>query len=271
MRIKYYGTSAAEGFPGIFCQCSACKRARKRGGKNIRTRSQSAIDERLLIDMCPDTYMHIINYGLDLTKIKSVLITHSHFDHFDPDVFACFSGGMAKRRTKEKVDVYGGKSAIDRLSDVATDRINLHLVKEYTPFEVNGYRIIPIPAQHSSRASSYNYIISKRRKTILYGHDTGIYTQEIYDFIRESKIKFDLLSLDCTYGVKHKDNCDHHMNLDAVKSVVDKFRAIGAVKKNAVVIANHFTHFCENTYDELCKITKGSGVTVSFDGMEVEI
>ena len=178
---------------------------------------------------------------------------------------------MAKRNTKEKLDVYGGKSAVERLSDVATDRINLHLVEKYTAFETNGYSIIPIPAQHSLSTSPFNYIISSDGKTMLYGHDTGIYTQEIYDFIRESKIKFDLLSLDCTYGVKQKSNCDHHMNLDAVKQIVRELSEIGAVKKNAVVVANHFTHFCENTYDELCEITKGRDVTVSFDGMEVEI
>ena len=33
MRIKYLGTGAAEGIPGMFCACAACKRALKAGGK----------------------------------------------------------------------------------------------------------------------------------------------------------------------------------------------------------------------------------------------
>ena len=55
MRIKYLGTAAAEGVPGIFCDCENCKRARKLGGKNIRTRSQAILDDTLLIDFPADT------------------------------------------------------------------------------------------------------------------------------------------------------------------------------------------------------------------------
>ncbi len=64
MRIKYFGTAAAEGFPGLFCSCEACERARKAGGKNIRTRSQALIDRALLIDFPADTYMHVLHGGL---------------------------------------------------------------------------------------------------------------------------------------------------------------------------------------------------------------
>lgn len=48
MKIKYLGTAAAEGIPALFCRCDICKEARKRGGREIRTRSQAIIDEKLL-------------------------------------------------------------------------------------------------------------------------------------------------------------------------------------------------------------------------------
>ncbi len=41
MKIKYLGTAAYEGLPAIFCECDTCNEARKRKGKNIRTRSQA--------------------------------------------------------------------------------------------------------------------------------------------------------------------------------------------------------------------------------------
>ena len=50
MKIQYLGTAAAEGIPAIFCDCKTCQKARKLGGKEIRTRSQAIIDDRLLID-----------------------------------------------------------------------------------------------------------------------------------------------------------------------------------------------------------------------------
>ena len=58
MKIKFYGTAAAEGFPGMFCSCETCEKARKAGGKNIRTRSQTVINNELMIDFSADTYLH---------------------------------------------------------------------------------------------------------------------------------------------------------------------------------------------------------------------
>ena len=33
MKITYYGTAAAEAWPGVFCRCDACERARAAGGR----------------------------------------------------------------------------------------------------------------------------------------------------------------------------------------------------------------------------------------------
>ena len=82
MKYTFYGTAAAEGIPAIFCECEACNRARKLGGKNIMTRSQSVIDGVLGIDFSADSYLHVINYGMPERDISSYLITHNHMDHF---------------------------------------------------------------------------------------------------------------------------------------------------------------------------------------------
>ena len=62
MKIQYLGTAAAEGIPAIFCECETCKKTRERGGKNIRTRSQALIDDKILIDLPADTYLHFLQY-----------------------------------------------------------------------------------------------------------------------------------------------------------------------------------------------------------------
>ena len=56
MKLTFLGTAAAEGFPAIFCNCEYCKEARKLGGKNIRSRSQTLINDDLLIDLPADSY-----------------------------------------------------------------------------------------------------------------------------------------------------------------------------------------------------------------------
>ena len=64
MKLTYLGTAAAEGFPALFCNCPYCEEARRLGGKNIRTRSQSLINDDLLIDFPADTYHHLLLQGM---------------------------------------------------------------------------------------------------------------------------------------------------------------------------------------------------------------
>ena len=81
MKIKYLGTGASEGIPGLFCHCPVCEYARRQGGKEIRTRAQAMVNEDILLDFGPDTYLHLLRYQLDLAKIRACLVTHTHGDH----------------------------------------------------------------------------------------------------------------------------------------------------------------------------------------------
>ena len=82
MKLKYYGTGAGYGIPEIFCDCRICRQAREEGGKNIRTRSCATLDGRIAIDLSVDTFYHSAFAGLDMRRIKQVLVTHAHHDHF---------------------------------------------------------------------------------------------------------------------------------------------------------------------------------------------
>ena len=78
MKLTYYGTGAGAGIPEIFCDCRVCRYAREKGGKEIRSRSQAVIDGVLSLDYPVDTFLHTAFYGLDMRKVKNVLITHGH-------------------------------------------------------------------------------------------------------------------------------------------------------------------------------------------------
>ena len=84
MQFQYLGTAAAEGWPAVFCRCKYCLEAQRLGGKNIRTRSQAIVNDDLLLDLPPDTYMHKLMNHLDLSRVKYLFVTHFHMDHFYP-------------------------------------------------------------------------------------------------------------------------------------------------------------------------------------------
>ena len=63
MKLQYLGTAAAEGIPGLFCQCPMCQYARKTMGKEYRARSGAVVNDRLMIDFPPDVYATCLRVG----------------------------------------------------------------------------------------------------------------------------------------------------------------------------------------------------------------
>ena len=90
MKLMYLGTAAAEGVPAVFCQCSNCREAMRRGGKDIRFRSGALVNDHILIDFSPDLYAAKLRFQLDLGDVRSVLVTHAHMDHFNREDIGMF-------------------------------------------------------------------------------------------------------------------------------------------------------------------------------------
>lgn len=276
MKIRYLGTAAAEGWPALFCTCDACRLAREKGGRNIRTRSQSIIDGRLLIDFPADTYWHFIKNDIKLDELDACLITHSHEDHLYADdfcnrrqYFAYLDEGSAPVLT-----VYGTKKPVDKVNDAirgcAEDRVNTVLLERFKTVKIGDYSVTPIDADHDPNADSVIYIISDGSRTILYAHDTGIFPDSDWDYMIENKIRFDLVSLDCTGGLYAQ--YEHgHMGTDACEKMRAKMLAAGLADERTVFCLNHFSHNGKSVYDEIAHVMGEKGFMVSYDGMEVEI
>ena len=283
MKIKFLGTAAAEGFPGLFCSCEICEKARKAGGKNIRTRSQSLINDDLLIDFSADTYFHTLNYGLDLRKVKSLIITHGHDDHLYPfdlgyrasPVYAEFPNGG---KDKKPLEIYltcrsdsflrmAFRAKGNKIKDKTA--LNINYIKKFVPFTTAGYSVTPLKADHAIQYDPVFYIISKDGKTVLYGHDTGYFPKASWDYIEKNNIHFDFVTLDCTCTIED-EAYSYHMGFKACCDVKKRLLQNGNADKNTIFYLNHFSHNCGYTYDELCPIAEKEGFCVSYDGLEVE-
>ena len=114
MKITDYGTAAGEAWPGVFCRCELCEKARALGGKNIRTRSQTLVNDDLLLDLPPENHMHSLLYGLDLSKVEALLFTHSHSDHCYPEDLEFLREPYSHTR-KSLLEVYGNTAVERRL------------------------------------------------------------------------------------------------------------------------------------------------------------
>ncbi len=275
MKIKYLGTAAAEGVPGLFCECEICKKSRELGGRNIRTRSQAIIDDRLLIDFPADTYMHFLKYNLPMAKIKSCIITHSHTDHLYPVEIEVRRNGFAHINNVEPLTLYSAKSGYDMLADVvkkysiSEKDIKLAEIKPFEEFETEGYSIMPIKAEHDEKSTPVVYAIERDGKSIFYANDTSELCEESMNALRRRKKPFDVISLDCTEAFRDTTYIGH-LNLKRCINVKKQFLNDSIADNNTVFVLNHFSHNGNAVYDDFSHIAGENGFLVSYDGMELE-
>jgi len=117
MKITFNGTGAFEGFPALFCECEHCSRARNMDEKNYRMRSSCLIDDALLIDFSCDTYARCLYGKLDLTKVKNIIITHSHSDHLYPPDLYNIMPPFARHNRETPLQIYGNESVGDEVGN----------------------------------------------------------------------------------------------------------------------------------------------------------
>ncbi len=278
MKLTYYGTSAGGGIPEIFCSCRICENARVNRGKDIRTRSQAVLDDCLSIDYSVDTFLHSAYGGLDMRKIKHILITHAHHDHFlEDDVISRPEGAVdvhfyasekSGKKLKNAIDAREAAYAEGRSKRTCDFRPQMHFIDFYQPLQILDYTVTPIRANHAPNVDAMIFIISGRGKSILWAHDTGLLLPEAVEFIKNSGIVFDLVSLDCTLE-RGNPITKSHMDIDRCKQTYDLLLANGNVTDSTTVIVSHIGHLVKRTHAELEAEAADLGMLVAYDGMTV--
>ncbi len=279
MKIQFLGTAAAEGVPAIFCDCENCQRSRERGGRNIRTRSQALIDDKILIDFPADTYMHFLKHQVPLSKIKTCIVTHSHSDHLYPAEIEMRKEGFAHVASEEPLTFYVGESGYQMLTevirhaDISDQDVKAVMIEPFVPFEAEGYRITPLRASHAEETSPVVFVVEKGGKKLLYCHDTGNLCKESIAALRAvTKEKpLQLVSLDCTEANNAVVPYVGHLNIAMGADLRQAFLDDGIADENTVFILNHFSHNAKDVvYDNFVTIAEREGFLVSYDGMEYE-
>ena len=286
MKIQYLGTAAAEAVPALFCRCAHCEYARKVQGREVRTRSGAIVDGVLKIDFGPDTFGQMLKAGIDLTDLHSVLITHSHADHFAVHDISYRRKGFANLPEDEPpLVVYGNAKVGAMLAPFLNRWLEFRLMEPFKTVEIEGYRVTPLQASHCvdhngsehpivHEGKTYYrsedaliYFIEKDGQSLLYAHDTSEFSPEDMEFLAGRKI--DLISLDCTNAAYQADYVGHMGAADNLR-MRGKLMEIGAADENTVFVANHFSHNGNATHAEMVEAAAKYGMKVSYDGHCVE-
>lgn len=270
MEIKYLGTGAAEGWPAVFCQCEACRAARRLGGKNIRRRSSALVNGNLLLDLPPDIYGMSLLHGVDLSEIKDFVITHNHSDHFYAHELTNFTNPFGHNADGIPARLFGSATVMEAAKAALADsdeegRPELTEAREYEPFIAAGCTVTPLPAAHNA-GICFIYLIESCGKAMLYAHDTGWLPAATWEYLQGRRLDF--VSMDGTcLDYQHYES---HMTLDENIAMKQKLVSMGGADDKTAFVSAHFSHNGRLLHDQIVERLKPHGIAAAYDGMEME-
>lgn len=270
MRILFLGTAAAEGYPGIFCNCDACQQARRLGGKNRRYRSALLVNDNLLIDFGPDLLAAAQRFNKTLWQVTTGLVTHAHSDHFYPANFEMRADGFTGRRPPPTLQLYGPHEVAQMLqAEFAGLELHLetHTVQAGDSWQSGGYTITAYHAWHAvGHLETLFYGIDDGRHALLYATDTGPFPEDTRQALRGRS--FDVIVLEETMGV---GQYEQHLGFKSFLEQAEWMREEGLLRPAGQLVATHFSHSGNPLHAELEAFFNPRGVEVAYDGLEINI
>ena len=266
------GSAAAEGYPGLFCDCERCRAAREAGGKNLRLRSAAFINDDLLIDLGPDLLASIHRHGLSLASLRAVLITHFHEDHWLRDNLLYhhhwFRGAEAAA-----LHLYGGPllreevEALCRKYDQSEEdfAIRAHVVRPFEKFSAGPYQVRAFPAAHSPSTDPMIYSISRGKSRLLYVTDTGPLPEDTWKAL--SGLQAQLAVMELTLGAESDDK---HTGRADFLAAVERMKKEAVIAPEGRIIAFHFSHHFTPLHDQLEAELAAHDIIAGYDGLSLE-
>lgn len=225
MKLQFLGTGAADWSP------------KKPETGEHRWLSSALINDDLLIDPGPSVPDAIKRYNIDVKKIKYIIITHRHGDHFNEETLKmlCDSGA-------ELVDFSAGDEN-----------------------KVGKYQIKALSANHPTCVPTVHFLIDDGEKRMFYGLDGAWLLMPEVDAIKESRV--DLAVLDATIGNRPGDyRIFEHNNL---KMVIEMKETLSKYVDRFVI--SHMARTLHDPHDILSAQMEKEGILTAFDGMVLDI
>ncbi len=273
MKIQLLGTAAAPTWPDVFYRDNEyCDKIRKLGGKNIRSRSQTIINDEHVIDLGLDTFYHSVKFNINFANIRDIFITHSHIDHFEYEQLKYVDQTCFGRAFKYPyITLYGNEEVIRLAEPYKGNDLVLTEIHAYEPVVCeDGFKWTPIPASHKHDENALNYIIEHEGKTLLYKVDSGPYTDpKLWDFL--SKFKFDCIITEGTFNFRKTPFEDHEI-YDTILDMKKKLIEMRCIEDKTPFWLTHI-HYFEGglSHEEAEEITSKDNIHIGYDGAVINI
>ena len=256
MKILFLGTCACEPSPRFMTDL------KDRFDKDVRRTSAMMIDEDLLVD-CG---MHVLDSlriaAKDSGKIKNVLVTHLHCDHFNAEHLSVIAKG---RQIPLKVFVREDANAPE------IDGVEYVRMKPFTKYEVqSGVFVTGLPANHDPRVAPQHLLIEKDGRKLYYGCDGAWMLHDSFKFLKKARL--DMAIFDCTCGNYAGDfRAGEHNSIPMLGLLMPSLKTIRAIDDETRLYITHLAPGLHESHEETERIVAEIGMKVAYDGLELEL
>lgn len=250
MKLLFLGTGAADGMNMAFSGFS---------DKNRRRCSAVLIDGHILIDCGPHILNSLEAAKVDAACITDIVFTHLHGDHYNRDNIERIAAAG-----KRKLNLWFREDA----EVPEFDNCELHPMTLYKAYSTDGYTLTGVLANHEMYPQ--NISVEKDGKKLFYGTD-GAWLMG--DTVRYMKDKlYDSVILDCTVGDYAGDyRMGEHNSLPMIRLMKESMKTLKITNEKTGFYITHLAMCLHKSHDETAKICEKDGITVAYDGLEIDI
>ena len=288
MQIRFLGTGAGDFLAPEEQENEAgfLPEVRRLGGRHRRYASSAMLPPDTLIDFYGD--QQIRRLAIETASIQHLLITHGHWDHFQPLAIIDFARGLS-----QPLQIYGNDMVTDALEFAATHEwqetakkfgpasspadISTHSVAVGRSFDVGNAVVTAVHADHCidkmrmvPEQKALNYVIERGGKRMFYGLDSSRPLPETVEQLRG--FTFDLAVLDATFGPREIDPAlSGHQNFAMLEQTVASLMELGVFTEATTIVGSHISLVNVPPHDEIVDELAQKGILLAFDGMTIDI
>ncbi len=230
-----------------------------------------------MVDWGPDAYNSMIAFDLDYSRLRHLLITHSHGDHWVVADLEYRREGFAVRPQDSWLTIHGNQKVREILASglqsTGADEFEVYGLDFDTvrPGDTrqleHGVSVECLAANHAPEEDALNFVFKVGERRCLIANDTGWLPQQTWE--RLAEVRLDVVILDATSGLRPAG--EHHHNAEDVIATRNELQKLGSLAPGAVFVANHFSHNGGMLHSDLEEFFGPHGILVGYDGMELEI